>query len=128
MRKIRVWDKKEKRMIYFDPIKIYCELLNEGDAWYDPDRTHCVNDYIMQFPTGLKDKNGKEIYEGDKIITKDRYRWTEHTGIVMWAENIAGFMINVGEQHLSFFDIALSETKIIGNIYGNPELLKEVKP
>lgn len=65
---------------------------------------------IMQF-TGLHDRNGKEIYEGD-ILFQDDYRHLKPIFSVSWDEEEAGF-----------FPFTTGY-KIIGNIYENPELLE----
>lgn len=70
--------------------------------------------------TGLKDKNGKEICEGD--ILTDKY---ESIGTVDWYN--AGFVVNFGD--VDIFQIAdcfdeSYQMWLIGNIHDNPELLK----
>lgn len=62
--------------------------------------------------TGLKDKNGKEIYEGDKI----------GNGVVRWSDLHAQFKI-VGKDFETDMVYA-SSREVIGNIYENPELLE----
>lgn len=73
---------------------------------------------LMQY-TGLLDKNGKEIYEGDIFRASSEHgRVCCFTGIVEWENDIYGDIIsgfNLGD-HI--------EIELIGNIYENPELIK----
>lgn len=73
---------------------------------------------LMQY-TGLKDKNGKEIYEGDIINSSMRFC---AYGTVVFSEKLGAWVSFVKEHN----DILLSEligVEILGNIYENPELL-----
>jgi uncharacterized phage protein (TIGR01671 family) len=83
---------------------------------------------LMQF-TGLRDKNGKEIYEGDVIeATSENYddpivfevKPTEG-GTYLFPEEMANEFIPLLEDA----DDQECQLKVIGNIYENPELLKE---
>jgi len=68
--------------------------------------------------TGLKDKNGTEIYEGD-ILHQDNYSdW-----VVEW-HNTGFYIYNVCNPEMHFV-LVKSDREVIGNIYENPELIKE---
>lgn len=93
--KFRAWDSELKEMLPVYDLK---------SKWMNS---------IMQF-TGLLDKNGKEIWEGDivkrgKLIKK-----------VEWVDNRCGFNLNNVKKGGSWFK---GEIEVIGNIYSNPELI-----
>ena len=81
---------------------------------------------IMQY-TGLKDKQGNEIYEGDII------KWRNTIGdeikdVVIWSELSHGFSVSrTPEVCCVLSGSDGSHIEVIGNIYENPELLKEPK-
>lgn len=90
---------------------------------------HYVNgvykDVILQQYTGLKDKNEKEIYEGD-IVFNDM---SEHSHIVSWDDILFSFTITDMKSNTWLYLNEIIEDincyDIIGNIYENPELLED---
>lgn len=106
--KFRAWDKKKKEMItkmYIKRINIYEETLN--NLFEDKDVV------FMQY-TGLKDINGKEIYEGDIIKNP-------HGKSVI--EYIYSSFHPLDESDGYNSGYKSEEVEVIGNIYENPELL-----
>lgn len=77
--------------------------------------------------TGLHDKNGKEIYEGDIVRFNQKFL-IENTLIVCYEySHIGGFSLCTKEGYYSMFGEAWLEPfycEVIGNIHDNPELLK----
>lgn len=109
--KLRIWRPIEGAMMYLT------SLVSTPD---EPDFNK--NGGLMQF-TGLHDKNGKEIWEGD-IISHDKTRGV----VVVWNEEIAGWDVEFQDNYKtwgSLPDFFPGEIQIIGNIYENPELLKQ---
>lgn len=71
--------------------------------------------------TGLTDKNGKKIFDGDIV------RYDNGTGYIAWSDyNAAWMCVEEKGEYREWFS-NMSEIEIIGNIYDNPELLEEVK-
>ncbi len=116
-KKFRAWD--GKKMHYWDSVTHsatkeiagtpYPKLYYLPMSWLLGDS----NDWLWTQFTGLKDKNGKEIYEGD-LITYYRSGNKVHRR-VEWDNVTCGYPMLTYNP----FDI-----EIIGNIYENPELLK----
>jgi len=129
--KFRAWDKKYKEMI--NDIHIAPEydwlVLSDNDALAERDNRGRGDDdgyELMQF-TGILDKNGKEIYEGDVVEYKAYNTW--HKDAVRFTDGkFHGNLSGVKEDLQSNYDLGLIVTlgcEVIGNIYENPELLNK---
>jgi uncharacterized phage protein (TIGR01671 family) len=162
--KFRAWDKDENRMHQdVDVLRNGQIIYFEVDEYGEPTHWHNNYDYnfekkfadtyiVMQY-TGLKDKNGKEIYEGDIVKSPCDIEGSIHgefsfqevvyrigTWIVQYLKSETGFKLPRGytagllidsydhdTKSLVFYDGRLgsdnSMIEVIGNIYENPELL-----
>ena len=81
---------------------------------------------LTQF-TGLYDKNGKEVFEGDIVKYYQPYGKTWHCHIVKWDKEWASFgLFELNNDWCKESDwVKIQDIEIIGNIYQNPELLKD---
>jgi len=134
--KFRAWDKTNRRMLpvndinwvegnaryNIDFITVWDDELNTG---YTLD-THDNDFELMQY-TGLKDKNGKEIYEGDIL------NYPKHKGyyLIKWicdgAEEVSdcGFACERDKPSYNYMLPSVwKRMEVIGNVHQNPELLK----
>ena len=117
--KFRAWDKQEKQIVYprkfsFETHETLVWCWRNGDfVWRGEEEFE-----IMQY-TGLEDKNGKEIYEGDIIKAMIDYGpGGEHQQV--FKVTLGSFGVNI--QEWNYKEGILPE--VIGNIHENPELLE----
>ena len=80
--------------------------------------------YIVEQATGLKDANGKEIYEGDIVKSSYKYAQPKISQVIMEDGNsyILGEDLATGNEMLVSDHI--NEIEVIGNVHENPELLE----
>lgn len=117
--KFRVYDKNKKLMCYdITGFEFYGEGILSG-VFIDGDYTDDFK--LMQF-TGLNDKNGKKIYEGD-IVDVTRPCIYE-TGTIIFKNGC--FFIKVKKTLLALWECEPNnyQLEVIGNIYENSNLLK----
>jgi len=124
--KFRAWRTDEKYMVTSD-VGALTALRNcygnkglaEQAGFSNIDNQPNTDKFILMQYTGLKDKNGKEIYEGD--ITKDP---DGNAFEVIWNKGAASFELQNKTSHFLFVQRYIDMFEVIGNIYENPELLK----
>ena len=111
----------------FDDLYYHRQMNREGEWWCYPAGEDEPLDVEIELPTGLKDKNGKEIYMGDilkfrgrfyEVVFDDYGQFCLDNKKYHWLENRYSFnSVNIwkGDEIL---------VEVIGNIHENPELLE----
>jgi uncharacterized phage protein (TIGR01671 family) len=115
--KFRAWDERRKDMYYINDF-----------YWFEEEGVHDSNgeghyaNYILMQYTGLKDRNGKDIYEGDIIRDNDGFLW-----VVYFEDGIYCAKGGEFETIEYLIEFCPEWCEVIGNIYKNPELLEEIE-
>ena len=122
--KLRVWDKENKKWLSQEEIKGLWHIDDLYNQLGFTDSYYPVSEF-----TGLFDKNGKEIFEGD-VLNWDN----ECTILIKWSDGLAGFyydMLTQKNENIVCFDIRFyrsdESAEVIGNVFENPELLEDKK-
>lgn len=143
--KFRVWDNQYKcwcgksshdwvgsgigNIGTYDKQPCICMTL-DGKIMHNDNMGGFVDDdqsiYILQQYTGLKDKNGVEIYEGDILKCKTFDGWFDKVGYYYNME-VKYVTAQAGESEISGFIHIPLDRKVIGNIFENAELLKSLE-
>ena len=120
----RAWDTTNKEM-FKDTFSItesgQVVVVEQEDVMCPPDYVFVDNLVIMQ-STGLKDKNGKEIFEGDIVkMSKDVYSEPTYYEVV---RHYGGAYRLESKQHGCELWLRHTDCEVVGNVYENPELLE----
>lgn len=125
MPRFRAWLKEDKEMIDVDEIHFKngeLDFIGNGITWM-----YKKSDIVLMQSTGFKDKNGKEIFEGDILKVTNLSSWLE---VVSFNEDKAMFVSKETKRKVEetplydLFNTDIFEVEIIGNIYTNPELVE----
>jgi len=111
--KFCIWDEVGKRMIPWREIRTWKRTIE--DVWTEPN-------YTRLWYTGLTDKEGTEIYEGD--VVEDDYIAISEDRSQVYFQNGA-FWVNYGGAVKLLADRDMRHIKVIGNKFEDPELLND---
>ena len=113
--KFRAWREGNPYSMIYNP-------LHRCDAGNVLDKKEIYKDWILMQYTGLKDKDGVEIYEGDILNYQDKYickvEWKNGGFVFMYTDGVENI---ASESWYAPSDVKITE--VIGNIYQNKELL-----
>lgn len=99
--------------------------INHFEEIREQDKKYCNEFELLQY-TGVKDRKGKEIYEGDIIY------WScddfEEKVVVFWNDEYCKWSVYCIEDKMKIDDLynysSTDEIEVVGNVYENPELLE----
>ena len=124
--KFRAWNKREKKMVDVHTIDFCNGNINANDSDNYDDIVLGFDSILMQY-TGIKDKNKTEIYEGDIVEA-----WSEGVkgvGYIKKRNDGLWFIYPSYQKKLMWYlkpdENDYDNVTVLGNIYENPELLKE---
>lgn len=131
--KFRAWVKEDGLMVYPNGSTGYCMICN-GDGFfvvYQDEEWIKNNEFVIMQYTGLKDKNGKEIYDGDIVRLQDGHK---SFYVVEWHDTHSCWIFRYIDNQKEYYHFeyiernfgrkkGIANTEVIGNIHANPELL-----
>lgn len=98
---------------------VVCSACANG-GWFALQEKHAVIPETVGQYTGLLDKNGRKIFEGDAVWFSDE----KERGVVCFDEIGACFSVRFDTFDANFDHLYSNELEIIGNVYDNPELME----
>lgn len=134
IQKYRAWDKVSRRMIVDEQEFIPLIVTNKGVFRLSPHYGEnlyekiCLNRFEIMQSTGMEDKNGTEIFEGDIVKPVSFASWI---GVVKYSsENAAYILDDHNNEFIRGENVYLSQfnegLEIIGNIYENVNLIESI--
>lgn len=116
--RFRAWDKEFKEMVQVDALVFEEQIIKvtykNGNVVKED-----LKNYVLMQSTGLKDKNGKEIFEGDIIDSTDGFL----TGVIEFRVSLGMFVSDLVEyNNFERLCNVASSRKIIGNTWEHPKL------
>ncbi|HEN0543459.1 YopX family protein [Streptococcus agalactiae] len=140
MIKFRAWVKESKKMIHVGSIDLankviyysYWQQSEEGNNLFGDAIT--FDETVLMQSTGLFDKNGKEIFEGDVVKCCRLFNdsLSEYVGQVKFVD-FGWNIVDKADTHDPFYNYKdgfpdeIREIEVIGNIYQNSDLLESVE-
>lgn len=119
--KFRAWLKEEYRMTGVREITFFndeVQMISGVEDFY------AYDEFELMQSTGLKDKNDKEIYDGDivRFTLTDGFDYVvDEEGVVSY--KLGAFYVVNGLDEFLISEIYANEIEVVGNIYENPELV-----
>lgn len=120
--KFRAWLKEEYRMTGVREITFFndeVQMISDVEDFY------AYDEFELMQSTGLKDKNDKEIYDGDivRFTLTDGFDYVvDEEGVVSY--KLGAFYVVNGLDEFLISEIYANEIEVVGNIYENKELLE----
>lgn len=122
--RFRAWDKEFKELVQVDAL-VFDEQIIKATYKNGNVVKEDIKNYVLMQSTGLRDKNGKEIFEGDILKVTNLSSWLE---VVSFNKDKAMFVSKETERKVEetplydLFNTDIFEIEIIGNIHTNSEL------
>lgn len=120
--RFRAWDKILKTMYEDDDIvsiDIEKSQIHVKTTFFEQVNCYSFRDIDLMQSTGFTDKNGKDIFKGDIVTSRNGL----FKGVVTLRQDLGTYVINlIGYKNFERLCNVANETEIVGNIYTNPEL------